>query len=179
MGAARAGVRRAGGVRPVNAAAGSAGNAARSAAQFVKYGLCGGLATAVDLAVFYGLSLTLIPTLLPDDPLVRRLSLSGPFVMASARARNYVLARAIAFVFSNLTAYVTNVLWVFERGRHRRHVEVGLFYLVSGVSLAVGTAVGWSLIALGGRSTSFSLLANVAASMLINYVCRKHIVFKG
>ena len=163
----------------MSAAAGTGGAAARNAAQFVKYGLCGGLATAVDLVVFYGLSLTLIPTLLPDDPLVRRFSLSGPFVAASARARNYVLARAAAFVFSNLTAYVTNVRWVFEGGRHRRHVEIGLFYLVSGFSLAVGTAVGWSLIALGGLSTSLSLLANVAASTLINYACRKYFVFRG
>lgn len=153
--------------------------AARNLAQFVKYGLCGGLATVVDLAVFYGLSLTVIPTLLPDDPFVRRLALSGPFVSEAVRARNYVTARAIAFVFSNLTAYVTNVLWVFEPGRHRRHVEVGLFYLVSGFSLAAGTAVGWSLIHWGGLSTTVSLLANIVASTLINYACRKYFVFKG
>lgn len=152
--------------------------AVRNLTQFVKYGLCGGLATVVDLAVFYALSLTVIPTLLPDDPLVQRLGLSGPFVSEAVRARNYVLARAVAFVFSNLTAYVTNVLWVFEPGRHRRHVELGLFYLVSGFSLAAGTAVGWSLIHWGGLSTTVSLLANVVASTLINYACRKYLVFK-
>jgi putative flippase GtrA len=82
-------------------------------------------------------------------------------------------------VFSNLAAYITNVLWVFEAGRHRKHVEIGLFYIVSGFSLAVGAGIGWSLIRLGGISTSFSYAGTVAASILINYVCRKYIVFRG
>ncbi len=147
--------------------------------QFTRYSLCGGFATAVDMAVFYLASLTILPALSPEDPVARWLRLSGPFVEEALRSRHFVINRVLAFVFSNLAAYVTNILWVFEPGRYRRHVEITLFFIVSGFSLAAGTAIGWSLIRLGGLSTTFSYGGNIAASVFINYACRKYIVFKG
>ncbi len=151
----------------------------RAFVQFFKYGLCGGFATVVDMAVFYAVSLTVIPALAADDPVVRRLGLTGPFADEILRPRNFAINRAIAFLFSNAAAYLTNVRWVFEPGRHRRHVEIGLFLIVSGFSMAVGLGMGWSLIHWGGFSTTFSYAGNMAASILINYACRKYVVFKG
>jgi len=150
-----------------------------SSRQFVRYALCGGLATAVDGAVFYLCSLTFLPALGPDDPVVRWFQFAGPLAEEAVRSRHFVINRALAFLFSNLTAYVTNVLWVFESGRHHRHVEIALFFVVSGLSLIAGTALGWGLIHLGGLSTTISYLGNIAIAILINYACRKHIVFQG
>jgi putative flippase GtrA len=97
----------------------------------------------------------------------------------SLRSRNFVIDSVVTFLFSNLTAYVLNVLWVFEPGRHRRMVEVALFYAVSTASMGVGTFLGWFLISIFGLSTTASYLAKMFSSLLINFLCRKFIVFKG
>jgi putative flippase GtrA len=145
--------------------------------QFLRYALCGGLATGVDLMVFFAVAWRLIPALLETDPLVRILGIPPVPVEEAMRVRHYVICRAIAFVFSNFVAYGTNVLWVFEGGRHNRRKEIGLFFTVSLTSLFLGTGLGAALIRYGGFSTTFSYVANVVASVLINYAGRKFYVF--
>ena len=147
--------------------------------QFVRYALCGAFATAVDALAFFVAAWRFLPALAPDDPLVRMLHLQGPFADETVRAINYLINRVIAFFVSNLVAYVTNVWWVFERGRHRRDIEVTLFYAVSAFSLVAGAGLGWTLIRLAGCSTTVAYLGNITASILINYACRKYVVFKG
>ena len=114
--------------------------------QFIKYGICGGLATAVDVAITLVLAWKFLPALLPDEPLVRFFGLQVAHVPEHIRAVNYAIDRSIAFLFSNLVAYVTNFIWVFEPGRHSRKKEIALFYAVSLVSVAVGTSIGSGLI---------------------------------
>lgn len=158
---------------------------AHPAIQFVKYSLAGGLATAVDVSIFFFLCWKVFPALQVDDLLVRllhdvlHLDLSVPDVEEALRGRRFILNSAIAFMFSNLTAYIVNIFWVFEPGRHDRHVEVFLFYLVSITSVALGTALGWAMINFMGLSTSASYLGKMIAAVLMNYVCRKYLVFKG
>jgi putative flippase GtrA len=147
--------------------------------QFIKYGLAGGLATVVDLSVTYFLALKIIPALTSNDVAVRLLHLEIIPVEEAVRARNYVFCRAIAFMFSNLTAYVANVLWVFKPGKHSRAKEITLFYLVSAVSFGVGVGLGWALVKYFSFTTTNALLVNAVASVMINYVCRKFIIFKG
>jgi len=147
--------------------------------QFIKYGIAGAAATAVDILIFYFLAWRLLPALTSDDFMVRLLGITPVGIGEAVRSRNFVIDSGIAFIFSNLTAYLINIFWVFESGRHKRHVEIALFYLVSVTSIVVGTLLGWSLIRFWGITTSASYLAKMVAAVLINYVCRKFLVFKG
>ena len=147
--------------------------------QFIKYAIAGGIATAVDVLVFYTLSWRLIPALRPDDPMVRLLGISVAAIDEVVRSHHYIINRAITFLFSNLTAYLVNIAWVFKPGRHKRWLEVALFYAVSIVSFAVGTFLGWLMIAVFGMNTTWAYVANMLVSLMINYVCRKYFVFKG
>jgi len=153
--------------------------------QFVKYGLAGGAATVVDVLIFYTLSWKIFPALQADDHLVRLLrdGLGFDFplepVREALRGRRFILNSAIAFVFSNFTAYLLNMSWVFTPGRHRRHIEIILFYIVSVVSILSGIALGWAMITFIDLSTTASYLGKMIAAVLINYACRKYFVFKG
>lgn len=147
--------------------------------QFIKYGIAGGIATAVDVSVFYFLSLKIFPALTANDAVVKLFGLSITVIDEATRSRHYILNKAITFLFSNLTAYIVNILWVFEPGRHKRWVEVMLFYIVSIVSFALGTFLGWFVIKYFGLSTTAAYVANMVASLMINYACRKYLIFKA
>jgi putative flippase GtrA len=147
--------------------------------QFLKYAIAGGFATGVDMLAFFFLAWRVFPALRENDPLVTRLQLTVRHVEESDRSRRFVICTAIAFIFSNLTAYLINIYWVFQPGRHAWYIELALFYAVSGVSIVIGTALGWSLIRYLHISTSFSYIGKMFASLMINYVCRKYFVFNG
>lgn len=150
---------------------------AHPAVQFVKYAVCGGIATGVDIVLFYLLAWRLIPALGADDPIVRLFALPVTPVGEALRARNYVLVRAVGFVFANFVTYLLNAIWVFEGGRHGRRKECALFYGVSVISLLAGTGLGWAMIRFLGLSTTVSYGGNIVAAILINYVGRKFFVF--
>jgi putative flippase GtrA len=147
--------------------------------QFVKYSLCGGLATLTDMLVFYSLSWKLIPALKSDDLLLRLLRKEATPADERRRGRNFIINTAIAFIFSNLVAYISNMLWVFEPGRHAWYVEVGLFYSVSLISVGIGTYLGWAMIHYWKLSTTSSYIGKLIAALLVNFVCRKFIIFRG
>jgi putative flippase GtrA len=147
--------------------------------QFVKYAIAGAIATAVQVSLFYLFALKLLPALNERDLLVGLLHLRVIAVSDAIRARNSAIDNMIAFVFSNLTAYLINVAWVFESGRHHRAVEIGFFYLVSGISMFIGTALMSLLIGRFGVMTTVAFAANVVVSMMLNFVLRKYAIFKG
>lgn len=147
--------------------------------QFIKYGMAGGLATAVDIGVFYTLSWLVLPALTANDQLVRLFGMEITPVTESARQWHYVVNRALTFLVSNLTAYVANVLWVFTPGRHSRVKEIALFYAVSGIAFSIATGVSYALIKWYACTTTTAFLVNLVCSLMINFVCRKYLVFKG
>ena len=147
--------------------------------QFIKYAISGGIATVVDVVVFYILAWKVIPALGQLDPIVQLLGLQVGAISETLRSVHYIVDKAITFLFSNFTAYIFNILWVFHPGRHSRLKELGLFYLVSIISFALGTFLGWVMIRWFGFSTTVAYLANMIASLMINFVCRKYIIFKG
>jgi putative flippase GtrA len=147
--------------------------------QFIKYGIAGGMATAVDVVAFYFLAWKVIPALGENDLVARLLGITVTAIDEAMRSRNYLICKCITFLFSNLTAYLVNIYWVFKPGRHKLWVEVVLFYSVSIVSFSIGTGLGWVMIAMFGLSTTFAYGSNLIASVMINYVCRKYIIFKG
>ena len=147
--------------------------------QFIKYGICGCIATGVHIGLFYVCAYNLMPALSAQDPVARALHLTVVPVSDAVRARNSMIDNGAAFVFSNLTAYLLNILWVFKPGRHHWIVEIALFYLVSGVSVVIGSSVmGW-LIHQFGTLTTLAFSANVIVSFMINYALRRFVIFKG
>ena len=147
--------------------------------QFIKYAICGGVATGVDMLVFYSLSWLVLPALRDNDPVVRLLRLRVRPVDERVRARRFVINTVATFMVSNLAAYLLNIHWVFEPGRHPWYIEIGLFYAVSGISVALGTGLGWAMIRWLHFSTTASYAGKLVASLMINYVCRKFVIFRG
>jgi putative flippase GtrA len=133
--------------------------------QFVKYGFCGLLAVVVHTVVFGVLSHWINPAI--DDSL-------GDSVRAVRATAN----NGIAFIFSNFTAYYTNVRWVFVQGRHHPVKEFLIFTLVSAISFSIGLSIVPFLISGFGAQTWVAQGAFVVTAALINYVSRKFFVFQ-
>jgi putative flippase GtrA len=147
--------------------------------QFLKYGICGGIATGIDIVCFFLLAWFAFPALAQGDILVKLLNLSPEPITEALRARNFVIDSILCFLVSNMSAYILNVLFVFKSGKHKRHHELILFYVVSVVSLALATLAGWVLISVFGLSTTWSYIAKMVAAVMINYAGRKFFIFHG
>lgn len=147
--------------------------------QFLKYGICGGIATGVDMLAFFLLAWFAFPALAQDDILVKLFNLSPEPITEAIRGRNFVIDSVLCFMVSNMTAYILNVLFVFKSGKHKRHHELMLFYAVSTVSLVLATFAGWLLISVFGLDTTWSYVAKMVAALMINYAGRKFFIFHG
>jgi putative flippase GtrA len=147
--------------------------------QFIKYGLAGGLATVTHIIIFHLVAWRLFPALQKDDQAVRLLNLRLPPITDTRRARNSMISNAIAFLVSNLVAYITNILWVFERGRHPLVLEILYFYAVSGISVGIGTVLMGILIRRFGMLTTYAFASNIVTAVMINYAVRKFFIFNG
>ncbi len=148
-------------------------------AQFVKYGLSGGLATIVHITIFLLAAWKVFPALQENDYAVVMLGLSVTEVDVATRSLNAMLSNGVAWIFGNLVSYLLNVFWVFESGRHNRIIEIGLFYLVSGVSVGIGTGLMGFLIRYYNMQTTYAATAYLVSAILINFVMRKFVIFKG
>ena len=153
-------------------------------AQFIKYAFVGGLATAVNILAFFLAGWFLFPCLTDNDVLVRLLrrfrpALKVPEAAGRSRAANAIRCNVIAFFFSNTFCYILNRLFVFQPGHHSVVVEAVLFFLVSALSTFVGTAFQTLLIKKANMQTTFAFGANLIASLAINFVLRKFVVFTG
>ena len=72
--------------------------------QFLKYGICGGIATGVDMLVFFILAWFAFPALAQDDILVKLFNLSPEPISEAIRGRNFVIDSILCFLVSNMTA---------------------------------------------------------------------------
>ncbi len=170
--------------------------------QFIKYAICGGGAVAVHITIFFLLSWLLIPALNDTDIIVRMLHLSAGTISDTIRARNAMINNALAFILSNLTAYLLNILWVFESGRRyapldmalrklglcqrttlcacvHRTAEVAMFYAVSGIAITLGTFLMGMLINQWHFTTTVAFGSQCVVAALINFALRKFMIFKG
>jgi len=136
--------------------------------QFCKYAWCGVLATMVHNAVF---GLVGWIGWLPH--------FSSQGLPGVDRARYFVLASLAGFLVSNLVAYLLNVHWVFEGGRHGRMKEFLFFTGTSAVGFGVGLALGTAEILHGSGSSWMASLFLVLASTMVNFVARKFVIFRG
>ena len=147
--------------------------------QFIKYALAGGLATVTHILVFHLTAWLVFPALQDKDHLVRLCNLRLRPIEEGHRARNSMICNALAFLVSNMVAYITNVLWVFKAGRHPFIIEILMFYAVSGISILIGTLLMGFLIKRFGMLTTYAFGANIFSAVMINYAVRKFFIFHG
>jgi len=147
--------------------------------QFIKYGLAGGLATVIHITIFHLVAWKIFPSLQEKDHAVRFFKISIQKVNDAQRARNSVASNFIAFLVSNMVAYITNILWVFEGGKYHFIIEILMFYAVSGISVFLGTMLMGFLINRFGILTTYAFGSNIFTAVMINYAVRKFFIFHG
>jgi putative flippase GtrA len=155
------------------------GNEAGNLSQFIKYGISGCIATSTHIIVFHLVAWKLFFALQVDDWFVRLLKLPIQELDVATRSRNSMKGNGVAFIISNLVAYLLNIYWVFVPGRYNWVIEISLFYLVSGVAIVIGTALMGFLIRRFGMLTTYAFGSNVFAALMINYAMRKFFIFNG
>lgn len=132
--------------------------------QFLKYGVCGGLAVVLYLGITFALVSVFpewVAESLPDE----------------LRARHLVGLQAIAFVPTNIVGYLLNRAFVFTPGRHRVGSEFVLFMVVAVISTGVGLWATDLVVRLMAVPNWMGTAASVVGSSLMNFVCRKFLVF--
>lgn len=146
--------------------------------QIVKYGLIGVFATIVNLVVAEVCAISVWPCLGPDDLLVRYGGFLSVDLDAAARATRAVLCNLVGFFVANVVCWFLNRKYVFTPGRHHWFIEYSLFLAGSGFAILCGNAAIWFLVRYSGLQTSYSFLVNVVASVAVNFIVRKFLVFK-
>jgi putative flippase GtrA len=149
--------------------------------QIIKYALCGGISIIVDSIVFYLMAWLVLPCLKPGDPVVKLLESLGFTVQPvdpDLLIRNFWIIKSICFIAVNITVYILNILYVFERGRYRTQLEIMIFF---GISLCVflsGTWLGAFLIDSAEWQITYTYVFVLSLVVTGNYVLRKFVVFK-
>jgi putative flippase GtrA len=149
------------------------------AIQFIKYIMAGGTATAVHIMIFFLCGWFLLPCITQDDILVKLFGLTAPEIADGVRKWRAASCNGIAFFISNTLCYFLNILFVFKPGKHNRIVEFLLFFVVSGISMIIGTAIQTFLIGHYQMQTTFAFVANILSALVINFAMRKFFIFKG
>ncbi len=149
------------------------------AIQFIKYGIAGAIATVTSVCMFWLIGWLFFPCLEKTSIIVKMLDLTVPALSDAVRARNFVIANVIAFMFSNMVAYLLNIFFVFKGGRHHWLLEIALFYAVSGASFGIGTLLSAALINQFSLPTDIATVLQIMAALMINYAMRKFVIFKG
>jgi putative flippase GtrA len=147
--------------------------------QFIKYTLAGGLAAVTHITLFHLIGWKIFPALQEKDHVVRFFKMSIVPINDATRARNSMICNYIAFVISNMVAYIANVLWVFQGGKYHVIIEILLFYAVSGISTYLGTLLMIALIKRFGILTTYAFGSNMLTAVMINYTLRKFFIFTG
>ena len=133
--------------------------------QFGKYGMCGVVAVIVQNLVFLACATTIFPCLDQTMP-------------EWDRAYNWLYCNLVGFVFANVVTYFTNLMFVFTGGRHSRWKEFWLFTAVSFGSNVPALALGFTAI-INKQSTPFAQVLFVVVAAMVNFLCRKFLVFKA
>lgn len=147
--------------------------------QILKYVLCGGLSVLVDQFFFYLMAWLIWPCLRATDPVFRILETLGFSVREASEAelaRNFWIIKAICFLLSNAVVYLLNVRYVFQAGRHRKSLEILLFF---GSSLFQFFFIwlGGVLITVFKWEVTYSNIAMLIVALVVNFVLRKKVVF--
>jgi putative flippase GtrA len=102
------------------------------------------------------------------------------FDRKAVREKHSLINNSLAFLFAGALAYALNVMFVFTPGRHSKWMEITLFVLVSLVSYVGGIAAVKLVFNVFGEGPLLSIIANfgfAVTSAMVNFVCRKFIIF--
>ena len=135
------------------------------AEQFGKYLLCGGTGFAVHWTLVNILGHTISPAFdhsLGDD----------------LRFQRSAINNSIAFFISNTVAYLLNIRFVFQSGRHNRRTEVGLFFLASAIGFFPALWTLDIIIRSFSLNTHIANLGFPAVAALGNFFARKFLIFR-
>ncbi|MDF1859074.1 MAG: GtrA family protein [Verrucomicrobiales bacterium] len=135
--------------------------------QFSKYVVFGALTTIVHLALFTGFSHSFLPA---HDYLME----GG--MSNELQERNAILSNLLAFPIAVIVNYFFNVKFVFTSGRHSRIREFILFVSVSFLSFSIGLFSGPFFIS-QGLNPWFAQAGLTITSALVNFICRKFLIF--
>ena len=150
--------------------------------QIIKYLFFGGITFVVDFAVFYLFAWLVFPSLRESDPFNQVLGWFGSSIKPVSEEvliHNFYINKMVCFICSNTLAYITNLLFVFNDGRHNRFKEGVLFYLFSIISFVVFTKFSGLLIHNAHWDVTYSNIFVFALAMLSNFTFRKKVIFKG
>ncbi|MEI6892284.1 MAG: GtrA family protein [Pontiella sp.] len=151
-------------------------------AQFLKYLFCGGITFVVDVLVFYLMAWMVLPSLRESDPFGSIITLMGGHIRSvpeEVLLKNFVFNKIAAFLASNTVAYVTNVIFVFNDGKHQKVKEIVLFYALSTLSFVAFTLLSRFLIAHFNWQVTWAYFFVFICAMVTNFTMRKKFVFKG
>lgn len=132
--------------------------------QFGKYGVCGVCSLVVFMAV----------ALAGEHAFPRYF---GEGASDEVRSVALIWLHLAAFLPSNLAAYGLNRWLVFTPGRYGLGKELALFTLISFLSFAVGEILPVVLIRYVGVPNGVAHFSFVISSAMVNFVCRKFLVF--
>jgi putative flippase GtrA len=132
--------------------------------QFIKYGLAGVVATGVHVVVFTILNETVLPAGLSEEN--------------AERGWNFFWSFSIAFIVASGVAYDLNRRWVFQSGRHTRLVELALFFSFATIAYLLGTPLGAFLVSKYPLNEYVVYFLVLTASVLVNFLGRKLVVFQ-
>lgn len=135
--------------------------------QFVKYLVFGVVTTLVHLGIFTWLSHTWFPA---HDYLAEG---GLPDVL---KQRNSLISNLFVFPIAAVVNYYFNIAFIFTTGRHTRLREFLLFIFIALISFTVGLLSGPFLIS-RGLDPWIAQGGLMVSSALVNYLCRKFIVF--
>jgi putative flippase GtrA len=122
-------------------------------ASLVRYFCVGGVAAAVDLAIFA--------------------------LLAKVAGLPYMAVAVFSFIVATAVNYALSIRHVFRSGASfSRRIEIGLTFLVSGIGLLVNQAALWILV----EKVGFDILvAKIGATGIVfywNYTARARFVFR-
>jgi putative flippase GtrA len=134
--------------------------------QFIKYGICGVSALVLHIVLYSLLVWKFWP------------HLADPAMDPWRKALDSFAPTGLVLIATNTLVYFLNTRWVFTPGRHSPVVEFVLFTLVN-IPGAVAGALGQAaLIRFLNWHPLLAMLGFLIPNILINYVCRKFIIFK-
>lgn len=146
-------------------------------AQFIKYGVAGGIATAVQTIVFFILAVTLLKCLTADDWMVKLFGLPSVTISDTLRSWRALQANLIGFVVSNIICWLLNRAFVFRPGKFKWYIEFGLFFGTSSIATLLALGIQCVLIRYFSAMTTLAVLLQMVTAFMINFVVRKYVIF--
>lgn len=122
--------------------------------QFLRYAAAG----VVSIAIEYGMLVLMVKYVGQD---------------------HLLFANAVAFTIASVFNYFISRYWVFERGKHRTHVEMMAYFASAGVGLLINQFVLWSLVKGISLDYRIAKIGAIGAVVLWNYWARRTWVFKS